>query len=606
MDEAVKRALGLSIKTPTEFFCKCWNELINKIESGDPDIDISNWPRQILQSIELEIYHNPDESKKQKEIQKLVTLYNRLNKRISFMGNFSNSIVFNTNKMDVLITDIKKEQQVLDDKLFDTVSYAIIDEVNNCNQITLEFKQNITYLVGIIIDEFIRKGFNISYVKDLPKCPDCICATEFGNVILAPSSFEGIDRSDYASDEDYKKELSDYIKKRNISKRIGTIIDYFHKTLNTYTVCYRITGIRGRINILLGKVKLSSELSNYDDSNFHKGNRDKNFIYASVNIQADSPESALIKGISDVESILSILTLKVQTKRPFVVNKSNAIVFQQNKVCLDRSPNKNDNTNQLIDYYESIDIGRYLPCFQDSCSWAESIGKDLSVENEVANSLFWYKKACHAIEDSDRLLFLWISLEKIISVNGKTDKLPCICAHIITPHIYYNQWYNLYTQIRYHIDSECVYIPEEIKAKAGLSAAVGQVIQKEVFLNCLVDIENCIDDEMLKTTIQETNNFYHDIKYIDDKKSQIINDFYRIKIIRNMILHNAVYNKDSIRIYASKAYYYCTCVLNCILYNMEKQKTNIHMSKMIARIDEENKEKFKQIKCEIENRTGKV
>lgn len=39
---------------------------------------------------------------------------------------------------------------------------------------------------------------------------------------------------------------------------------------------------------------------------------------------------------------------------------------------------------------------------------------------------------------------------------------------------------------------------------------------------------------------------------------------------------------------------------------MEKQKTNIHMSKMIARIDEENKEKFKQIKCEIENRTGKV
>lgn len=601
MNETIRRALGLSIQTPTEFFCKCWEELIEKIENGDPDVDISNWPRQILQSIEIEIYHNANEVKKKKDIQNLVMSYNRLSKPDSLVGNLLNYTVFDPTKNGDLIIDIKKEHQNLNDKLFDAACNSIINEVNNCRNISFEFKKKIECLVGIIIDEFIYKGFDISSLKDLSKHPISIRSTEFGDVIIAPSLFEEINRENYDSEKNYFNELSDYLRKRDISKRIGTISEHFHNMVSTFTVCYRVTGLRGNINISIGEVRLFSNLSCYDDSRFHRGKWDKNYIYAAVDIEAGSPESALIKGMSAVESVINLLTLKVQAKKPFVVSAENAVVFQKDEVCVDKSIIRKDDTANII-YYESTDIQHYIPDLKDSYRWLENPEKDSPIKKEIINSLFWYRKACNSVEDSDKLLFSWIAMDNIFKDVSKREKIPTMCSNIISPHLYYTQWYILYTYIKDCIDSEYLNIPEELKEKSGLNISGGQVIPKEKFLYNLEDIENFTDDEILKTKIQETKRLYVDLKVFEKRKDSIIKDIQMIQIIRNMMVHSAVFSKNTIRIYANKSYNYCTCILNCIMYNLEKQDNKPSLKDMIAWIDEENEKKIKQIKCEIEKR----
>ena len=608
MNEAVRRALGLSIQTPTEFFCRCWNEVIEKIESGDHDVDISSWPRQILQSIELELCYNAEENKKNKNIQKYIEFYNRLGRNNPLLKGVTNSLCFNSNSKtaDSLLDDVKKEHIYLDNKLLDFACDLIIEEVNNCNVITLVFKKKIEFLIEIIIGEFIYKGFDINSLKDLPKHPLCIRTTEYGEVIIAPPCFEEIDRKNYESEKQYYKELSGYLKKRNISKRIGTINEYCHNTVTTFTVYYRIVGIRGTINSSVGKVRLSSELPYYDDTHSHSGKWGNNFIYAAINVNASSPESAIIKGIPSVESVVSLLTLKTQPQKPFVISEENAVVFQNNKLCLDRnirSINRKDDSISIREYYESVDVHNYLLGINDTHKWIENSEIDSSIKSEIINSLFWYKKACNANEDSDRLLFSWIAMDSLFKMIKK-EKIPTICANIISPHLYYTQWYLLYTYIRDCVEAKYIIIPEEIKEKSGLSIPGGQVIPKEKFLKLLENIEDCTDDEILKTKIQETKCLYFDSIVFEKKREAIIKDFQTMQIVRNMVIHSAVYNKNSICIYANKAYSYCTCILNCMLYNLEKQKTTILLSEMITRIDEENEKKVKLIKCEIEGRIG--
>lgn len=600
MDDTIKRALGLSIQTPTEFFCKCWDEMIEKIESGDHEIDITYWPRQILQNIELELRHNADKEKKKKDIQKLIDSYNKLCRQNSLLKGVTNLMCLNS--LDTLISDVKKEHKNLDDRILDSACRLIIDVVNNCKTITLEFKKKIEYLIEIIIDEFIYKGFDLNSLKNLPKHPSCICATDYGEVIDAPSRFEEIDRDSYESKKQYYIILSDYLKKRDISQRIGTIREHFHNMIITFTVCYRITGIRGRINSSIGKVRLSSELPYYDDSRSRCGKWGNNFIYAAINVNASSPESAIIIGAPEVESVVNILTLKTQAKKPFVISEENAIVFQNDKVCLDRRIISKDNSANINEYYESVDIHNYLQGLSDTYRWLEDPATESSIKNEITNSLYWYKKANNTDEDSDRLLFSWIAMDNLFKAVQKKDRIPVICANIISPHIYYTQWYLFYEYIRECVDRKYLIIPENIKEGSGLGISGGQVIPKEQFLKSLNNLEVSTDDEMLKTKIQETRKIYFDSTYFEEKTEGIIKDIQTIQIIRNMLVHSAVYNKNTICIYATKAYNYCTCILNCMLYNLEKQKTFIPLSNMIAQIDEENERKIKNIKCEIESR----
>lgn len=597
MNNSVNQALEISKETPTEFFCKCWEDVIRNTENGNADSAVLNSPRFILKRILDEIKYN-DKGDRPNIIKKDIREYNNLCKKYPFFD----KITSKENEDEKLEEEIIK---IRNTDLIDKICSCAIEEVNNHSHLSFDFKENIEELIKLIICEFICKEFEISSLSQLPKHPKSIITNDFGNVIISPSSFEGIDSRNFESDEEYKKSLSTYLSNRDISQRINTICEYYHSEIELFTVCYRVMGLTGEIDTSIGSVHLSSKIPNYNKGPVELSKR-RNYIYATINVKAEKPDVAIIKGLHSIETIVGLLTIKMQPTKPFIVSVNNAIVFQDNELCVDRNENSLDNGITDKDNYKLVDItyyAKHLEAFR--LDRYESI---IDRFTELNRTLYYYNKARNSKESSDKLLFSWMAVENIFMEHMQQKRksakeiIPVKCAYIITPHIYYTKWYLLYDHIRDCIDRKQISIPLELRERSGLNVKIGQQINKEAFIKELQCIENNIKDEKLKTEIRKTVNLYLDTENIEKQKKEIINDLCQVCNIRNLMVHNAFFDKNTIDVYANKSFEYCTCVLNGVLHTINANTEQSTLYSIIDFFDKENHRKYKDISNEIKKR----
>ena len=81
----------------------------------------------------------------------------------------------------------------------------------------------------------------------------------------------------------------------------------------------------------------------------------------------------------------------------------------------------------------------------------------------------------------------------------------------------------------------------------------GDKVHINKFFSHIKDIEENINDEILKTKLHELDSFYMNVDGIKNKEKEIFNDIVLIYRLRNLIAHNAVYPQYLIDIYANKA-----------------------------------------------------
>lgn len=594
MNEALYRALGLYVETPIEFFCSCWEKVIRDTEDGNANSALINSPRGFLKCIQDQIHLN-NANDKHNVIRQHINAYNKLCKDHYFLK----EITSNEQEEKKLISEIQEISETYDNHLFDDLCDTVVDEVKNNSLLSFESKGNIEKYIKLIVCEFIQKNFELKSIIHLSKHPKNILTNEFGEVVISPPSFEAIKSKDYESDDEYKRSLSLYLRQRNINQKINTIRDYFHNEISTFTVCYRIKGLRGEIDTSIGNIKLSSKLPNY--SEFKSNSTDKrDCVYAMIDVVAENPEAAILKGIHSIETILCLLTIKLQPNKPLVVGSNNAVVFQGDRLCIDKSTinSVNDVTEQ--EYHESYDISHYN---------LQSLGFQLSSIELFANkyaelnrSLYYYRKASKTSESSDKLIFSWMALENIFKKNYKTEKIPQKSSIIIAPHIYYTQWYLLYSHIRECLNSKFISLPNRLIEQTDLDAKIGQQINKDVFLHYLKRIEDSIKDEGIKTEIQKTYILYTDPKILKKEQGNIINDLHQILNMRNLMVHNAYFDENLIKAYSNKAFNYCTCVINGIMHKIVNTSKDLSLCEIIESLDKENQEKLKCINMEIKKR----
>lgn len=594
MNETICRRLGLSVETPIEFFCSCWENVIRDTDDGNANSALINSPRGILKCIEDQIHFNNADDK-QNIIKEHIKAYNKLCKEHCFLKN----ITSNEKEEKKLISEIQEISEIYDKYLFDNLCDIVVEEVNNNSSLSFESKENIEKHIKLIVCEFIQKNYELKTIVHLSKHPKNILTNEFGEVVFSTQSFENIHRKDYETEEEYNKALSLHLRQRNVNQRIKTIKDYFHNEASTFTVCYRIKGLRGEIDTSIGNIKLSSKLPNHND--FQPNLTDKrDCVYAMTDVVAENPDAAILKGLHSIETIVCLLTINIQPNKPLVVGSNDAIVFQGNKLCVDKSTMDGVNGMTERAYYESYDIS-YCD-LQSNSFQSNSIESFANNHVKLNHSLYYYRKASKTKEHSDKLIFSWMALENIFKLKYKSEKIPIKCAIIIAPHVYYTQWYLLYNYIRECLNGGFVSIPANLIEQSGLDAKSGQQIKKDVFLLNLNRIENSIKDEGLKTEIHKTHLLYTDPQKLEKEKTNIINDLYQILNMRNLIVHNAYFDENIIKAYSNKAFNYCTCVLNGIIHKAINTSNDLSLSEIIESLDNENREKLKCINIEIKKR----
>lgn len=596
MDDTLKRAWGFKIDTPIEFFCKCWENVIQDTETGGSNCAVIDNPRFILKNIDFELAYNPNSEKRKRNITKYTNLYNKLISKHPYIDTADR--LSPTDNEENKQKEIKRITNNYNKYLFDKTCEYIIDEIEKCNRITYEFKQRIEQSIKILVYEFLYKDYGTDYIKQLPKNPKSIITNEYGEVILSPPSFETINCKDFESEKEYKEALSKYLKERSIRQRINIIKECYHNNVGVFTVCYRVTGLHGIVNTSLGKVKLISELPNHDNSHL-LSTKKRNYIYAVVDIEAENPETAIIKGLHIVENAVCFLTIIIHPTDPFRVSADNAVVFQGEIECVDKSEIKNECHRSEINYYTSVDISHYISQIENTERLMENFEKGCICYTNLTTSLYWYRKAHNTNDNSDKLLFSWIAMEVVFKECSKTEEIAIKCANIIVPHLYYSQWFSLYMHIRHSIDAGYIDIPNEIKEKAELNQEIGHLVSRNNFLLGLADVEHIIYDELLKTEIHKTMLLYSNVDNFNDLRDGVIKDLSQIHIIRNMMVHYAILEDSMIHIYANKAFDYCTCVLNGILHKMNTTEEVSSLPEMIDSFDKENLEKLNVIKNEI-------
>ena len=594
MNKTLYRALGLYVETPTDFFCWSWENVIRDTEDGNTNSALINSPREILKCIENQIYLN-NANDKNNIIRKHINAYNKLCKGCHFLKEITN----NEHDEKKLTNEIREISEIYDKHLFDNLCDIVVDEINNNLSLSFESKENIEKYIKLLVCEFIHKEFELKSIIHLSKHPRNILTNEFGEVVIFPQSFEKIHRNDYETEDEYKRTLSLYLRQRDISQRIKTIKDYFHNETNTFTVCYRIKGLRGEIDTSIGSIKLSSKPPDYGECQFNSTD-ENGLIYAMKDVVAQNPDAAILKGLHTIETLVCLLTIKIQPNKPLVVGPDNAIVFNGHRMCVDKNTINSINNVTKQEYFESYEISHYD--LQSNGFQLNSIESFANNHVELNHSLYYYRKASKTKEHSDKLIFSWMALENIFKLKYKSEKIPIKCAIIIAPHVYYTQWYLLYNYIRECINGGFVSIPANLIEQSGLDAKSGQQIKKDLFLLNLNRIENSIKDEGLKTEIHKTHLLYTDPQKLEKEKTNIINDLCQILNMRNLIVHNAYFDENIIKAYSNKAFNYCTCVFNGIIHKAINTSNDLSLSEIIESLDNENREKLKCINIEIKKR----
>jgi len=154
----------------------------------------------------------------------------------------------------------------------------------------------------------------------------------------------------------------------------------------------------------------------------------------------------------------------------------------------------------------------------------------------------------------------------------QTKTVQKIAASIIVIRFFHNYWFNTYIDINYKTQSDnYLDIPDDVIEKASLNMKAGDKVHSNKFFNHIKNIEENINDEILKTELYEFDSFYKNKDGIKKKEKEIFNDIVLINMLRNLIAHNAVYPRYLINIYANKAQYISGSIIRFLI---EKHRTS--------------------------------
>lgn len=334
----------------------------------------------------------------------------------------------------------------------------------------------------------------------------------------------------------FKNELKEYQSKLTENERINSLLKIARKEPESITYIFRVNGIIGDSNLKIGSVEFyspskkrlathtNSEIENDDELFWSKPGEE--VINAAVTVSAKSYAAGEITARSIIERSLALarrtLTgeLPLWLGRSFIALNSSGEIIGGTTYTFQRTEDdftkkfKLNLKNKLHDEKE-IDSILKMQKTAEQNGWGRRF-------NEAC---YWLRKAEESSSNVEKLLSYWICIETLCAKsdsetinwletkNGEHESDIYLIREIIGKSIAINNCYRygwlIYNTLRNPIALlHGIKIPSELAIKAQLKTTNNDTIKLKNLITHTSEIEQYIDNEILKEQIHEFGEFY--------------------------------------------------------------------------------------------------
>lgn len=599
MNDSIRKILGVPVKTPIEYWDKYWRHFTEKIGKKDNYEFTLDSPRFLIDNIISEIeYENLMRKENTKLFRAQLSEWDK--KDAVFNKLFHNKIALLQQKWDEFFRQEKNQKkenrntycayilslckQINTDinkgTYFDGLLEQLVNTINDAQTLDYDTKKEINKYTELIISEFIANGFDIDDIKSIQHDIPDIIRIEGGTVYIAPNTYKGLSIEDYDNKESYHKAIEVYIENRTIEERISILRDYYYIEPKDCFVLFRLIGIKGDTNCLINDINIyAPHLKQYIAetptlSKIEQTTSDRKYINAAIPVKHKMLRSSVAYARQRLEHVLDLLSLSYNTSAPIKYSDRDVSVVENGRYMGGDNLTIGDETisskhQEFVGYMESLDVSPFENDLAEIDERFTFINKNPTYDTlKLTTAAHWYQKGMYVQNPEDKLLFHWIAIESLlktdttvgVKITGNDESkllqiVQKIAASILVKRFFHNSCFHTYIDINYQTQLYDNYldVPDDVIAKASLNMKAGDKVHINKFFNHIKDIEENINDEILKTELHELDSFYKNKDGIINKEQEIFNDIVLIYRLRNLIAHNAVYPQYLIDLYANKA-----------------------------------------------------
>ena len=608
MDDQIRNIMGLPYKNLYSYWLHYWRHCIDKLMDKDNVSFKIVGPRMLLRDLvdELEGHglSNPDNisffrvqlsglDKSDEVFHKLChPIVACLLQKLGDKVNRESCIILCRKTLDTLV--VKRYFTHLVDWLAETIDKTTKSDYDS--------RQKINVITHLVIAECVAEGFVFEEIKrfatDIPE----VAIAEGGIVMAAPPEFDTLKESDYPTQEDYYKAVSDLIKNRDVYKSLDVLKQHYYADPQDAFFIVRLNGLKGQIDDYIGDINIYSPkkkryiTTEYSFSNVESIPETRDWVNAAIPIDYISIDQAKVYAKAKLEEVLDIMMLTYRTKSPITIATNiYAVVVDGREVSMSISVKGNDpqmaSRDEMMRYLDALDLtevnGDGFKFLSDKHQVLE-VGHGV-LKRRLKNAAHWYAKAVAADKDVDVLLYSWFAIEGLLKVedgtkaemadkNGGMNSLKVIqdfVIAIICKSYYYGYLRETYRNFLYLTNEFHNYydIDEAVIIQAGLNLKVGDHYRDSDFLNAVPAMISCINDDIVKDELAQMEAFYQNENGIKHKASQICDDLLMIYRLRNMIVHNAALSCVNISFYAREAMFIAQRVIRYVIDKAGGNKT---------------------------------
>ena len=599
MRQEYREYLGLPIKTPMDYWIKYWEYYIKRLENDRERIVGLTGPRIILEALKAEVqFHN---STKNKEFFK-VQINQWKTDDDAFSRLFSkkwNDLTQNHFNNDVKIQECCSEiiSKMNEGIYFDNLIESLRNAIDNTDKLNFDKKKIINRYSELLVSEFVANNFSLSEIRNLPEHLPMVVCNEGREVLIAPDEYMGLKREGFDTEKEYYLAIENSIKNRSLTERLGEMKQFFHKEKGNYTVIIEVKGIQGKLDCTIDDINIYSPLvKQYIKDNDHNWletdiEADKR-ILAAIPVENCVPDSAITIACNRLRNLLELITIYNNPTLSLSYNEEYVVVLKDGISLMSKGlppmyKNQDEEWKKIRDYHLSIkpsEISNKLETLNKMFSNNSNRDETFKI---LSSARYWFVKARETNISEDKLLFSWIAIEGVCSIDDnakekivttresnktvtakeskKIDLIVKIAKAIIMKSMFYYEWLDYYILFHDSVADDNFYdIPQNVISCIGIDIKGGELIPRAAFINGLPKLEKSINDEIKKNEIHDLFAFYKNRKGFNEREQQLENDIRMLYFIRNMIVHNASFPQAIIDLYARKSLYIAGAIINKI------------------------------------------
>lgn len=437
-------------------------------------------------------------------------------------------------------------------------------------RLTTANKDTIKALAGTLIFELLFSGFSLSYIEKLIRdifsgYSIQIIGSENHFITSYPLKY----KSDSNNNEEYIKNASEEMDNLDLSARMNRLLEIIHSPKQEYYFIFYIEGLN-----------FDDKLS-FEDIVFYSPNKEtmvidsfdpKNDVFEGANYETGMNVIVLEKcvdteigkrnALKRIAQICDVFRLFENSKSNFFINDTYYKILDHNKKMYKGTVGYSNEIVTKFDVIKNKENLEYVKEFSTFLFVNNSIIK--SDKEILIDSLHYYRKAFECKRPEDKLLNLWITLERlflglnILSEKSKFERINILVRSFLFERFVFQKGWRTYNTINRLLQSKTmhngVFIPEiDFSKKTQLKANIGEYLQYPTeielskFVNeipeIITEINNGFYIDMLKDTYDFYNNHEISKREIEEILKTLRNELLMIYRQRNQIVHNASFDE---------------------------------------------------------------